>query len=574
MHNYYLAIFAILFVFKAQALPNDTENFYLCSGKTTVSTSWNFGTAPAYCDIDPFGDPKFVQDYLNQIIFDSGESASTERNRYMNELNAVIIDAAQYYLINRKPNASQDEMEAWGSAIKTVAHQETFWSHYFEAVVDGRTKMMRGDSGHGHGMMQIDDRWHFTEINNGKGWQIFENMVYAMEIFYSEWQKAPEQSCVSAEDNWVERTRSAYSAYNGGPSKICRWLENPAWQDDGFYNKYLGASWQNYISQPELESAIDAECFMEGVEFCLPNYQAPEQPQETDEQVWWLNFLQLSSGETCLLNQGEFHCVVQAQDAVCLSAMFNRIAKAQVLHLSEQQSQQYTKQLYDRHQCMSHLQNGFKVGEVIATDKDINIRQSAGGTDTNVDTVTGQAYQVLDIVLSTAPVQERYYQIKHNSTIGYIFSGDYDTWQDWAYQGEVSKLVDENKVIALSGDEIFVAKSAGALLKTSPQQGADTLATIAKDTKLTVDDVTVQGVNNEVYYHVSHNGQNGVVYAGMLLPESNLSQQFTFSQITTPPSPPAEEPKSSSGGGGSTHGYFLWLLVGTLIFRELLSREH
>ncbi len=107
---------------------------------------------------------------------------------------------------------------------------------------------MRGDSGHGHGMMQIDDRWHFARINEGKGWQIFENLLYAMEIFYAEWQNAAQASCIADPENWQERSRAAYSAYNGGPSQICRWYQSPAWQDEGFLEKYEARSWLNYIA--------------------------------------------------------------------------------------------------------------------------------------------------------------------------------------------------------------------------------------------------------------------------------------------------------------------------------------
>lgn len=564
MNRSMLALLAMLTLFNVYAMPNDTENFYLCAGKTTENTTWNFGTAPAYCDISPFGDPKFVDDYLNQIVFDSENSVVEERRRYMNELNAVIKMAAKYYLSVRKPDASNEEIQAWIYAIKAVANQETFWSHYFHSMLDSKTKMMRGDSGHGHGMMQIDDRWHFAHINEGKGWQIFENMIYAMEIFYAEWQNASTASCVSSATEWSERTRAAYSAYNGGPSKICRWSNNPAWQDDGFLEKFEAASWQSYITDEMLVTAIDVECLMEGVEFCLPEYQPPEQDHDTDEQVWWYNFLTLTTGETCLLVQDEYRCVAQEQDVVCLSAMFDRIASASAITLSDQQSQRYPKKIYDRHQCIAELEHGFMIGDIIITAKDINIRQTAAGADTNVDSVTGGAYQILDIVVSLAPVQERYYKIKHNTTIGYVFAGDYDTWQSWAYEGEASMLDDGNKVIALIGDTVYVANDNGLSLLASVKSGAETLATISKDTALTVDGVSIQNANNDVFYHVTNNGKAGVIHAGNLLPTFNLSTNVSF---TAPNNNGTEQPnnpddnQSSSSSGGSWHWCVLIFLM-------------
>ncbi|GHE77524.1 hypothetical protein GCM10011501_01390 [Thalassotalea profundi] len=555
-------------------MSNDTEDFYLCAAKTTENTSWNFGTAPSYCDISPFGDPKFVDDYLSQIIFASEQSVNTERVRYMNELNAVIKVAAKYYLSVRKPDASSEEIAAWVYAIKVVANQETFWSHYFRSVVDNKTKMMRGDSGHGHGMMQIDDRWHFTQINEGKGWQIFENMIYAMEIFYAEWQNAANASCVSSTSNWVERTRSAYSAYNGGPSKICRWSANPAWQDDGFLDKFNAAAWQSYITDETLTTSIDVECLMEGVEFCLPNYQAPEQSQDTDEQMWWYNFLTLTTGETCVLAQGEYHCLSQEQDAVCLSAMFNRITVAAAVELSEQQTQRYSKKIYDRHHCLAQLQHSFTVGDIIITNKDINIRQTPAGSDTNVNSIVGEAYQVLDVVVSLSPVQERYYKIKSNTTVGYVFAGDYDTWQDWAYQGDVNNLDENNKVIAMVGDTVYVTYDNGLSLLSSSQDNADTLATIAKGSALKVDEVSVQGASNDVYYHVTYQGQSGVIYVGQLLSESNELDNVSFSEPndidTEQPNIP-DDNNSPLKSGGSWHWFSLMLLATALSWKWYLK---
>ncbi|WP_286233964.1 hypothetical protein [Thalassotalea sediminis] len=564
MNQSIFVLLAVLTLFNAHALPNDTENFYLCAGKTTENTSWNFGTAPAYCDINPFGDPKFVDDYLGQIIFDSGRNVTVERRRYMNELNAVIQAAAKYYLSVRKPEASSEEVSAWTYAIKAVANQETFWSHYFRSILDSKTKMMRGDSGHGHGMMQIDDRWHFTQINEGKGWQIFENMVYAMEIYYAEWQNASEASCVSSANNWRERTRAAYSAYNGGPTKICRWLDNPAWQDDGFLGKFDAENWQLYITDNAIVSEIDVECLMEGVEFCLPNYQPPAPDNDSDEQIWRYNFLTLATGETCLLAQGEYQCVEQEQDAVCLSAMFDRIASASAIALTAQQSQRYQKKLYDRHQCTAKLQHGFSVGDIIVTAKDINIRHTAAGADTNVDSETGSAYQILDVVVSLAPVQERYYKIKHNSTFGYVFAGDYDTWQDWAYEGDANALDANNKIIAMSGDTVYVTADNGLPLLSSTQDDADMLATITNETELTVNDVTVQGINNDVYYHVTVNEQSGVVHVGTLLSDANTLAHVSFtapndSGTNQPNKPNNDQPSSESGG--SWHGLLLVLLA-------------
>ncbi|MGS2721798.1 hypothetical protein [Paraglaciecola aestuariivivens] len=550
------------------AAPNDTEAYYLCAHKTVANTSWTFGTAPAYCDIEPFGDPKLVRDYLMDIVFNGAHTVTDERARYMDEMNAVLQVAAKYYLSVRKPDAQTDEIEAWVHAIQAVANQETFWSHYRDAVVDGRLKMMRGDSGHGHGMMQIDDRWHFTEINQGKGWQIFENLIYAMEIFYAEWQNAASASCVSKSDNWLERTRSAYSAYNGGPSKLCRWHDNIAWQDEGFADKYAAKSWLNYIDNPTKTPSIDVECFMEGVEFCLPEYKQPEYSLQNPKEKWQFNYLKLTNNHTCVLEAGVFHCVQQQQDASCLGAKFDRVFKAQAVSLNEEQSKAYSQLVYERHQCLSFLENSFVVGQSIKAQKDTNIRVTAGGTDTGVDAVTGKAYQILDVVAGTPADQSRYYRIRYSGTNqGYIYAGGVWDFADWATQISHQDLPVADRIIAMQGDKIYIAHTEGVSVTDDIGENATSLGKLSKDTEVEVLDTVVTGNDNQVYYQINANGLSGYFYAGKLLPESTLAERATFNKPSTQTPAPTtpDKPKDSSGGGAL--GYLL--LVSILLSRRI-----
>ncbi|GGD78668.1 hypothetical protein [Lacimicrobium alkaliphilum] len=556
--------------FGAVAAPNDTEAYYLCAHKITDNTSWTFGTAPAYCDIEPFGDPAFVSTYLADVVFDTSLPVSEERARYMNELNATIRDAAEYYLSVRKPDASAGEVDAWIEAIKAVATQETFWSHYRDSVIDGRMKMMRGDSGHGHGMMQIDDRWHFARINEGKGWQIFENMLYALEIFYAEWQNAEQASCITDPQNWQHRTRAAYAAYNGGPSQICRWKENPAWQDEGFLGKYEARSWLNYIADNNKAAPVDVPCMMEGTEFCVPEYVPPPYSLANPEYPWQYNYLQLNTGEICLLENDTFHCVAQQQDAACLNARFDRVSVAGAIELDEEQSTAYAKTVYEKHACMQYLENSFAVGQSISAEKAINIRQSAAGTDTGEGAVVGKVYQILDIVAGTPADQSRYYRIQYSGdNEGYIFAGGLWDFSEWASLAEHQELADEDRLIAMQGDEIYVTKSDGIALKDVAGEQGDEIARVTKDTALDVMGTVVLGDNNDIYYEVNLNSQNGYIYGGSLLPTSTLSDWTSFSpddsDTPTPPAPPPSSPDDSGGGSVS-----YWILA-LLLIRRLKS---
>jgi len=107
---------------------NDTSDFWRCENR--VGGAWVFGRVPYACDVQPFGEPAYVQRQFAPVIFDDLAGQPVETSRYMESLNSVIRDTSDYYLSIRKPNASAAEKQAWRYAIFAVAHQETFWSHY------------------------------------------------------------------------------------------------------------------------------------------------------------------------------------------------------------------------------------------------------------------------------------------------------------------------------------------------------------------------------------------------------------------------------------------------------------
>jgi len=160
---------------------NDTADYWLC--KNRIGGDWGYGRIPYACDVDSFGSPDFVRKNYERLLFDESVDRTTERARYMNDMNMAIGEIADYYLAKRKPDASAAEQQAWQRAVRAVANNESFWSQYRDHT-DGKIKMVRGDSGHGHGMMQVDDRWHFDALNDGKGWHFVEHMFYALEWWW------------------------------------------------------------------------------------------------------------------------------------------------------------------------------------------------------------------------------------------------------------------------------------------------------------------------------------------------------------------------------------------------------
>ncbi len=536
-----------------QSAPNDTEDYYLCAHK--VDGQWGaFGKIPKACDIDPFAAPNFVFDQLAVAIFDDNQLQSDETLRYMDNLNASLKAAASYYYSTRNPTASTQEINQWLQAIKSLATVESYWSHY-RLATDQRLKMIRGDLGHGHGMMQIDDRWHFVAIESGVGWHLFENWLYAFEIFYAEWQRAPSQSCVSSATSWVERSRSAYSAYNGGPSKICRWQTNPITQDNNFIELYTGQPWQAVINQTDLASPLDVVCFLEAEPACLP-------PVDNSPQAdWQYQLLQLTNGHYCLFYGSEFHCIEDSQDVVCLNKVLDYVSRNSLLSLDAAQSSAFAEVFYETHQCLSHVSNSFKVSQAIRTIQSINIRQTPGGALTGSATRAGGYYQILDLVVTNQDQQYRYYRIEEGNVSGYIYAGSADTYQDWAVLADTSQL--SVKSIATADDKILVTATNGLNLRETTDMNSNLLVNIPKESQLRVLDTQIIGMDNNVYYQISYDNQLGWVYAGHILPTSSLADWVSIQQPTAPP-PPAPQ---SSGGGGSSELFFL-VFIGFLHFRK------
>ena len=216
--------------------------------------TWAFGRAPFGCTVDEVGSAETVRTDFADYIFDDAVQRTSERDRYMNALYEFLLEEAADYLRDRKPDVTDEEVGAWQRAVFATAHQESFWTHYRKGDADAERllTMIRGDMGHGHGLMQIDDRWHTDAIAAGVGWRLDENFLYALDIYFSEWERALSTDCVDAPNAWESRARSAYSAYNGGPTQLCRWTDPDhrwAQNDEGFYDKYSFQRWLNHVSE-------------------------------------------------------------------------------------------------------------------------------------------------------------------------------------------------------------------------------------------------------------------------------------------------------------------------------------
>jgi hypothetical protein len=249
--------------------PAGVPNFSTaCLNKT--GGTWDFGESPDACDVSDQEATAYVASQYAAVIFDDASAKSGGRPRYMSEMYPVLREMGTYYIKRRNPSVSAAELDGWLHALFTLAHQESFWTHY-RSGTDKVLRFMRGDSLHGYGLMQVDDRSHSKAINQGQGVDLADNLLLGLDIFYANWVRSATASCVSSPSDYHSRARAAWAAYNGGQGSICRWTNsNSQWaaNDKGFEAKFSGQRWLPYVSNPNASSPLDVRCLAEGSRPC------------------------------------------------------------------------------------------------------------------------------------------------------------------------------------------------------------------------------------------------------------------------------------------------------------------
>lgn len=504
-------IIFLLALTATQALAaNNTPDFYKCTNK--VGGEWNFGRAPNGCDGSTFGADSVVKEDYGSVVFLDDSTRDPERKRYMEELHAVIRDASSYYFKKRKPSASADEVEAFQMLVLTTAAQESYWSHY-RLASDKRYKMMRGDFGHGHGMMQVDDRAHFDAIGKGLGWNMMGNMAYGMDILFTNWEAAPKKTCVSSPTNWEARTRSAWAAYNGGSGKICRWT-NPkdAWakNDEGFYSNYKNKRWKAYVTNMNKPSSVNVECLIEKRENC-PVPGEPVKPRFVENMLY-----RTPAGAPCVFKSGALQCMDEYRDFVCLRAV-SSFTNATAEVMADDALQGVTVKKLDRHAtCKAFDPTLLGVGSMLETTMGINLRATPGGVLLST-TPQGEVAEVLDFELRGVDVKDRYYKVSVDDKTGYLYAGTPSTQADWVVAS--SRTSPLPTVVARVGEQVQVVNAVGINLRDKPDGAL--LTHIPTGTKLAVEGYVIQNTQNYVYYKVTFNKKNGYIYSGALLPKDS-----------------------------------------------------
>lgn len=485
---------------------SSTPDYWQCNNRTTGE--WSFGRVPSICDIDPFMDLYVASKQYDVVVFQDRNNRTEERERYMNQMNALIEETALYYASLRNPQASNEELSYWVRGIKAMAHQETFWSHYRIPTTKNYVQMMRGDRGHGHGIFQVDDRWHFSDIKSGKGANLMLNMFKGLDVFFSAWKDSIKAKCVSSATDYVSRVRSTWSQYNGGASNICRWAKGVQ-KDKDFFTRYQDQAWKKFITDYSIETTVNIECLAQGQENCPP--------RQTDDFVWKEDHLYiLNSGYYCFHKNFQNHCVTQLDDVTCLALKFSPTSKEeQAMEVPDEATDDFPKIHHDRHQlCQSSVSNLYPVGTYIKIKKDINLRQTPGGN--LVSTLkSGDILQVQDFMALNKEVQSRYYKIMTDQKSGYLYAGNATSFKDWAV---TTTTRPKERYLTLEKETLFNNNLAPLSIRTAD---GHEIGEIGVGEEFEVFQTKVQGDNNSILYLVDQKGP-GYVFAGQLLPDLKL----------------------------------------------------
>lgn len=484
-----------------------TPDYWNCTNR--IGGSWTFGRAPSACDASSFGEDDVVWSKYGTLVYHDTKQAGSELPRYLDDTHAVIRDAASHYIRRRKPRVSPIEVVVFRRALLALAHQESFWTHY-RLATDQRLKMMRGDFGHGHGMMQIDDRFHFVRIENGDAWDLVGNLTYSLDIYYAEWERAAKASCLSRADDYEARARAAYSAYNGGPAQLCRWTDpNHRWarNDVGFYQKFHAQAWIPHIANPQKPPPFNVGCEIDGGAQCLvPGVGKITAPFRA--------FVQKREIGICVDSSTGPECVSQARDLACLTG---RSEPGEMQELgADRDVDDLNPRKLDRHElCAKPETEMLAVASWLQTATSINLRATAGGGKLGV-VRSGELAQVLDFEIRADSTMTRYYRVRTASgAIGWIFAGGF------ADQDRYVSAVADRAGGLIPTFRARIAAGSGINVRETP--GGEKIGMTAKNSVVNVHDVVVRGNANEVYLEISTNdGQRGFIYAGRTVPEPTV----------------------------------------------------
>ncbi len=511
-----------------------------CQGKDPGV--WEFGEGSDGCDAKRYGSVSRIKYIFSEFVYDrTAATDGDQRKEYVTNVNALLRDLATKYIRDRRPDVQDDEVAAFVNAIHTVAHQETFWSHY-RIGAKGGYKLSTGDRNISHGMMQINQRYHASREQD-RSFDIVGNVGFGIEHYFSEWESALKARCIMRVKNQKREqtlenvTRAAYAAYNGGPGAICRWT-NPghAWakNDKNYFKKLKSRDWSEFVRDENHKLKVDLDCVRSGDDFCAV-------AKERLNEYIASRPLVMENGTTCVTADGKsLQCARDVRVFTCLAGLSDEVAMATPLKIKSTDRQVMGMPRTMVENRLELCQNAFpevaSIGDVVTTNVAVAIKAETGGRTIGF-TKKQQAFQVLDIEVELDEARARQYRIRlPNKLEGWISGGTRETADKIATVTKLSFNAVPKGVtqfLPAIGGQVQISKTDGSkLLLTREADGVktETLEVLEKGTVVEVEDVQIIAAANEIWLKVKTPTQRGYIYAGRTFPSSTIDQWVTVRQ--------------------------------------------
>jgi hypothetical protein len=532
---------------------------------------WGFGSAPVGCDADVFGDTSRIAKVYPQFIFKMSLLDDTnQRIQYVTNIYSLIKQMAADFYVKVKPAASKAEIEGWVHAILAISTHESYMTHY-RIALDGRYKLMTGDQVRSQGLMQVDQQF-FANRGRDPSLDLAGNINAAMEVYYTHWVDAVDSSCYksalrtgrsSLAQLLEDRARGAYSAYNGGDSKICRYVNtrDPYHHTDVHYAQaYETQEWLQYVQDPNRKISLNTECILNGDDLCgvadesqaeiasqmpwgpdgggnpvvpvdpppaplAPPPAQPVQPQEGGASLIG-HPLVFDNGMTCLTKDGtNLDCAPNLKTFSCLVKYTPQVLDAQPIHLRDFTAKMKINTLEDRDLlCRGVVHDLAVVGDYISFTKSVRIAdEEEHGQEVGMVTA-GVVVQVIDYDVRLSEEGDRYYKVQAQDGIsGWIYAGNDQTEASFGLHIENAPVMVGPQAVPVVGQMIEIVHAGGEQLKSeaSATKGK-VLEILSTGRKFKVEKVDNWGPNNELYLKVTLAGVSGYVYAGHTYPTNTI----------------------------------------------------
>jgi len=160
---------------------------------------------------------------------------------YLPQVALLLQDSATKAVASRELDAGYEEL--FRRLVLTTAWQESCWRHY---VISDDRKLVPLRSGTGDvGLMQVNERvWRGFYNQQQLRWDIAYNSAAGVEVLLDYLVKYAIRKGEHRQPGGLDNlARSAYSAYNGGPSQVARYRSDTA---SAYGKKVDAAFWEKY----------------------------------------------------------------------------------------------------------------------------------------------------------------------------------------------------------------------------------------------------------------------------------------------------------------------------------------